>query len=118
MMVLKRWLTVRIAGDEKRLKELLNRAVAIGMPYGSDAREVPIVQLHLDGSHLAVALGHASSWERCTALCKLMSVGRELNVLTVSVEWPDANEWLLENGIVETDGVAQAAPRPKDFDGL
>ena len=117
-MTLKRWLAVRISGDEKRLKEILERAVAVGMPNGDDEKEGPIVQLYLDGSHMAVVLGKSSAWERCFALCKLISVGREMGVAAVSVEWPDANEWLLEHGIKEADGLAQAAPRPKDFDGL
>lgn len=118
MTEVKRWLSIRISGDTDRLKELIERAVAMGMPSGDDAKEGPVKELYLDGSRLVVAFGRASQWERCRAICTLMSVGRELKVSTVSIEWPDANAWLKELGIREKDGLCQPESAENDFGGI
>ena len=104
MLALKRHRAIGIQGDEKRLREIIDRAVALNMPTGDDTREGPVRQMHLEGSHLAIAFGAGSNWERCKSLCTVMSVGRELKALTFSVEWPDANSWLAEFGMKEENG--------------
>lgn len=101
-----RWHGIRLQGDVERLKEIVDKAVSQDLLTGTDEKEAPVRHIALEGSRMTIAFGKSSMWERCQSICILKGVAREEKVKTFSIEWPDADEWLKEQGIEEKYGRA------------
>ena len=109
-MKLKEHLDIGIAGDDiSRLKEILDRAIAItkDTPKGRMCRVVRRCAL-VEG-HLVVEFTvDSTNGERAQAAVKMFGAARELGVDTGSIEASDWREWLEHIGMMEVDGEARA----------
>ena len=108
---------IRLSGEVKRARDILDRAIATDHPKRAKLMVGVVTALTVKRSTCFVSFSDkdpSTTAERAHAVCHIASIARELGAPSCKIAFESHEDWLRGLGLIEVNGVCQ---RPGEPDG-